>query len=795
MKYKKYIIYTVIIFGVLITGLIAFYTKNINFAGEFYVTSSDNDLVVVTTSPLGRQQIQENTFFGYFKEIKIFNTRNSVKITHDFLNHQETLPLIKHSTKICYVKPSGFTYIQKLKAFFIVSKRDILFVLLITLILLASGYIFYFTGKKLWKSREHIKAHFLSTSKAIVPFIKKYNYKIFIPVLISFIPGTCYLMFDPAVTTFMNTGRIPMILVTSFIVVIPIFLIVFHKPLKINLKFWLAFLVVFILYFFILFPDIYIYGNYFRDDISKFFVKAYENNLYQLLTTTNANYLNTYQSLIPYTILRIFGIRQYFPEALQIIVLLSISFIYASFNLRIFREVCKKDQLRFTISIVASVLAFSFGKTLFMFEVPFLAALLFWPVLFLNLDKIPKTILILLISFFTLFILSKPIFIVYTPLMLIILAFAIISKQKKLFWGMSVLMIAALLQFAVNYFQQDNMPVYNDPEGLGTTFISSFRQDNMSFPVIIEYGLYFFIRSVVRLIFPFIHEPCYGNVFINIIAFLLIVFINVWLFVRYFKNRHKENLFMISGSIIALITCFLLVKTISLRHLQTEQGNILNFDIFQLLQSEYLPKPHRYLILSYFPLATVFIYFIIVNIKRFGRIPETGLIILFCMYFMFSGIKPFHYEISSFIKPKNSIWRQYSDLIFLHPDKYYIPYYRYPRQPECIKHGIDRITDVETSENGIINLDSLPYDTRKWKIIQLVTEYEDEKSAKIFGVEAITKENDTLFQRPFRPVSPEYRFIIFRFDELYNLKMIRFVDKNNKTLNLQKTIRLVGTYE
>jgi len=774
---------------------LTFYSKNINFAGEFKIISNDTDIAVLATTPLGRQQILDNNFYGYFKEIIVSNTRNPVKITQDFLDHKETLTLIKHNTKISYVKPSGFTYIQKLKAFFIVSKRDILLVLIFTIILGASASIVFIVGKSFYRSRQHIKNQFLLKCKAAPSFIKKYNYKIVIPVFISFIPGAIYLIFDPAVTTFMNTGWISLALVSSLILVIPFFLVVFHKPLKINLNFWLTFLIIFILYFFILFPEIYIYGNYFRDDISKFFVKAYDANLYQLLTTTNANYLNTYQSIIPFIILKIFAIRQYFPEIMQITVLLSIAFIYASFNLKIFREVCNNDRLRFAISIAASFTVFIFGRTLLMYEVPFLTALLFWPVLFVKMDNLSRITWGIVVLFFIVFILSKPIFVVYTPLMFIILAYAIFSKQKKLFWGMLVLLIAILLQFAVNYFNNENILNYSNPDGLGTNVNSSFRQDDTALLAIIEFGFYVFIRSVVRLFFPYVHEPGFSNIYINILAFIIIILVNAWFLIQYKKSKRKENLFVISGSVIALIVCILFVKTVSLRHLESSQGCIINFDFFQLLQSEYLPNPHRYLILAYFPLAVFFIYFIIINIKKLFRISELWFILLFCIYFLANGFMPFYKHISKDKKPTHSLWRQYSDLIFLHPDMYYIPYYGYPVQSESIRHGIDRITDVNTSLDGAIYLDSLPYDTQKWEIIQLITEYQEETSDKIYGIKAVTRQNNTLFLKPFNPVNAEYRFVIFRFDELTRLKEIKFVDKQNKPVKLSETIRLVGKYE
>jgi hypothetical protein len=795
IKYKRHIIITIFIFGILTTILFAFYSKNIHFAGVFNIKTTDTALNVITTTPLGRQQIQANSFYGYFKEIKISSTKSAFEITQDFLNHKEILPVIKSNSKFGYVKSSGFTFIQKLKAFFIISKRDILLVLLLIIMMAVSSYIVFFIGRFLYRSRRHIINQFLLKCKNVLSFLKKYNYKIVIPIFISFIPGTIYLIFDPALTTFMNINRIPLILLSSLIFVVPFFLVVFHNPLKINLNFWLTFLIIFILYFLVFFPEIYIYGNYFRDDISKFFVKAYENNLYQLLSTTDANYLNTYQSLIPFILLKILGIKQYFPEIMQITVLFSIAFIYASFNLKIFREVCNNDRLRLAISIAASFIVLLFGRTLFMFEVPFLAALLFWPVLFLKMDKLSNITFGILILFFILFILSKPIFVVYIPLILIIIVYAKFSKQKKLFLGMLVLMMVILLQFAVNYFNQRITISPVIPDGLGTNVINAFRQNDMSFSVMIEYSLYVFIRSIVRLIFPYIQEPCFGNIFINLTAFLLIVFVNAWFFIRYLKSKRIENLFMVSGSVIALIVCFLFVKTISLRYLQAEQGNILNFNFFQLLQSDYLPPPHRYLILAYFPLATVFIYFIIINLKRYNKISEKWLVILLCIYFSFSSFKPFYYYISSIKKPKNSIWRQYSKLIFLHPDMYYIPYYGYPAQSESIRHGIDRITDVKTSKDGTIYMDSLQYDTKKWEIIQLITEYHEETSAKITGVKAVTRQNDTLFLKPFYPVSPEYRFIIFRFDELIRLKEIKFLDKQNNPVYLSETIRLVGKYE
>jgi hypothetical protein len=370
-----------------------------------------------------------------------------------------------------------------------------------------------------------------------------------------------------------------------------------------------------------------------------------------------------------------------------------------------------------------------------------------------------------------------------------------ISNQRIMPWVILIWIISILIQFFLSYLSNDNLVVQSHPDGLGTSFASAFRGDEMHLPSIVVYGLYVFVRIIVRLIFPYLHEYGIGNAILNIIAVFLIVYVNLWLIFRYKRNRRKDSLFLLSGNIIALLSCMVFVKTVSLKFLITGTDNIINLNFSQLLQSDYLPLPHRYLVLANIPLVIMFIYFFIITIKKHCKVSETLLILIFCFYILFTSFLPIYDRLNPNKKPQYSLWRQYSNLIFSFPDKYYIPYYGYPIQNECIKHSINRITDVNISSKGEILFDKLPYDTKKWEIIQLIIEYKQKTTSEIYGIKAITVEQDTIFLTPNNPVNADYRFIIFRFKDFVSLKEIIFVNKANNPINFSEKIRLIGKYE
>jgi len=840
LKNKKYIEYSAItIAGVLILALflISVYSQKINFAGSFKVTDPfKTGNKIHLTTPLNHNYTNNSSCFsGYFKELKVESLPDQPKVIQTFMGKEINLRFKKQNDSLYVALPVLTNYSQKLSAFFIINRNMIyiigrscmlmLFFILIVYFLilkmignsefLKNSIILFYRKSVNCIYRNRIKGNHLNSLRfffrfhikniikhkvcsffqPLRDFIVKFHLRIFIPCFLAILPGGIYILFDPNVINFLNISIWQGLLWSMVIFYIPVFLICFGKPLKLNVYFWVSFILIFILYYFVFFPGRYIYGDYFRDDISKFFVKAYQYHFYQMITMPDSNYMNVFQNLMAYIILKVLSIRNYFPEALQFSTLLSITFLYTSFNLRIFKTLCDNDLYRFIIGIAASVLVLFFDQIQFLFDVPFLAALVFWPVLFLNYQKIPKIKAIVLTCIFVIFIFSKPIFTVYLLILIMMLLISKMNRQKPYIHLSLIFITAILIHLVINYISTKNSIIVQPLQGdLGTHYMSSFRVEGIAFWKALIYGLYIFIRAGVGMFFSFSVTPSWVNIIINILFFITMIIVNSWLVIKWIAQKQKIHLFLISGTILAFLSCVLFVKTVSVHVFIIESENVLNYSFIQALRSNYIPPVHRYLILVYFPVLVVIAYFIINKVRKI-LVLSGNLTMIFFISLLVLRIGVFfsnnHVKVLS---PTKSLWRQYSALIFNYPDNYYMPYYGYPLESECIKNGLERIIDVNTSENGVIYFDSLKYNTELWQVIQVITEYDQKVSDDIYGMECVTGDHKKQFFRPLYPLDSNHRFVVFRFADFMKLKEMKFVDINKNALFLRQPFRLIGKY-
>lgn len=790
---KKYRLIGLVISSVILI-FIGFYSLNINFVGTIDVVDIDAENVKIhVVTPLNRSKTIRNlSYDGYFSDIKIESPNTPQCVTQTFLGNKTPLEFNKIADHLYQINPPKLSYFQKLSGFFVISKHVIFQLILTVLIFILFSFLSIYFVKLVFKKRKEIKEKMIAFYKAILQFIRIQNYKILMPAFIAILPGGVYALSDPYLFDFLNLSFIQILFASLIVFYTPIFFIFFRKIFNSNLYFWISFLLVFISFYFLFFSNFYIYGQYFRDDISKFFVKAYQNNFINQFFTPDANYLNLFQNLISFVVLKVFRFKYYFPEVLQLIVLVTIVLIYSSFNLKIFREIMKNDFNRFLISVLSPFLFVLLTETIALYHIPFIAALIFLPVLFLDFEKLAPIIQVSIIFIFSIFILSKPIFIVYLLFIVLKVIHAFYRKNWKTFFGFGILLVAIFIQFGVSYSFYD-MPFVAADGPLGTRYDNSYRQDHVSIIANFIYGLFIYIRVHIKLFFPYFTTITNANIFINIFTFLSMVFLNAWLLFRFIKNRTKTELLILSGNIIAFLSCLLFVKTVNIEELEENSLFILNYNFIEMLQSGYLPSSHRYLILVFAPVITSLGFFFFNRPKNkhvFTGSLSVGIVFLVIFYTV-SVLPNLTYKMT---KPKQSIWRQNADLIFNYRNEFYIPFYEYPIETECVNYGIDRITDVVVPENGIIHIDSLGFQTNNWQVIQLVTEFDSIMAPKIYAVKCETKNNEVFFYKSFNPINSSFRFIIFRFDKYINPKTITFVNKELKPIKLVKPIRLIGKY-
>lgn len=662
-------------------------------------------------------------------------------------------------------------------------------------------WLVFLQTKKKSINKEKLKS--LLTSVFI--FIKRTNIKLLIPAAVGVIPAWIYLIFDENVLKFLDISYVEFLCFYGILMFPFFFSIVFADTLKLNRLFWTAFLLIFVVNYFFIYPDVYIYGDNFRDDLSKFFVKAHQENFLECLFTPNSGYLNVIQSLICFILLKVLGIKQYFPEILQITTLLVFSLLIASFNLKIFRHILPNKWIWFILSLLIGLTNLLIPKMLWLFDLAFLATMLFWLLLF-SINKLTRSGFVLFLIIFVIFILSKPVYVVFSPLLLFIFLEGVIKKNQRYIICSILFMLAILSQVVVQIANPISQIAVNPGNGLGTEYFSSFRQDEMSLLTSAVLGIFVYLRLFYTLWIPYLPAG-WPQIVANLLLGGFILFLNISFIVRYLRKKRMLDFFILCGNLLALFSSALFIKTAPIKFITHGNELLTEMSFSDLIQSAYVVPEHRYLILAFLPVILSLIYFLIMLQKkyfsRYHFVVMTGLIILLVINRLvvvnnISGInqmvkiKP-HYK--SMARPTVSLWRQQSSLIFDYREGYYIPYYGYPTQSECIKYGIDRITDVSVPAHGTVYLDSLPYDTRQWKIIQIITESDAAFASKISLVKGKTVYNETVSACPFYAVDSMHRFIIFRFNNFHNLKEINFADTNNNIIIPANMVRLIGTYE
>lgn len=804
-----------------------YYLTHVSFGTDVRIfLLRENKIEIKTVSPTGGIIILDydsinNCYCNqgrFYKGILISGDTSDLNIRLEIrgsIIHIGSDELVKETDGCLYINKHlypRYTLFEKLKDLkkidfhkqFYFRISQIIAVLLKYLILIGFCGLFVWLILFIIKKFKTIKYRTCEYFSRITYFIRKNKLKLLLPFIFSIIPGLIFLLFDPDVLGFLSFSLWEFVLITGALFFPFSFAIYFSGSLKLNRWFWISFASIFIVTYFILFPNIYIYGAGYRDDISKFFVKAFQYNFFDDLFVPNSGYLAVFQSIVPFFILKVLGIRQYLPEAIQFVSLIFSSLIFASFNLKTFRTILPDDRKRFLISLILGLAKLALPVMLFMYEIPFIAAILFWLILF-RMESFSTKGFVFCVLTFVIFIFSKPIFFIFMPILFVILILGLVRKEKKYIVSSMVWLIAILIQILV--YRENPVNTVNEYSAyaLGTNYISDFRTDSISLLNNLIIGVYINVRMLFTLLIPYLVEG-WRQAVANSLLFALMIFMNIYLLFRYVKYRKQLDLILITGNVLAFISSLLFVRTVSVQYLAIDTKTLLQMNFGELLQSDYVLPYHRYLVLGFLPVALSLVYVVFVLSKPFLK-KYSMLVIFFLLFFMIINrwlsfkseldktITDTRFQAVFSVIPAQSVWRQNSNLIFDYPNAYYIPYYGYPQQPECIRNGIDRITDVKIPDHGSIFLDSLPYDTRNWEIIELITEFDPAVNGKLAGALAHTRENDSVFVRPYNPVDSDHRFIIFRFDSLMKLKEIKFVDKDNNKLILSNNIRLVGKYE
>lgn len=650
---------------------------------------------------------------------------------------------------------------------------------------------------KYWKrDMLRIKTFMIQSFK----FIKTEWVKIILLFIISIIFPLLYLLFDKNVIDFLYCTTNEYLLVFGSVIFPLIFMAFYAKKFKLNQFYWISLLVIFILLVFVLKPLIFIYGFGFRDDISKFFVKAHTQNLLKCFFTPDSGYLNVLQNVISYFLLKILGFKHYFPEALQISVAFCFATLFASFNLKSLRVFIRSDLYRFFISLLFAFSPFVFTSSNYLFEIPFVAVAFMFMFYFSyfqkQIDKNNKSLAFLIFVSIIMF-LSKPIFVILIPILIALIIYQYFINKNIVLTRAFVFIVLVLSIQMIVVLSPSNQIQGSALSDLGTNYESAFIVDSPSFFNLLPAAIVLFIRHFVKLFGLAYVDNNYFNLIINTLSFL---FIAALIFHYLYKIYKRKDIFIssfcISALVISFMTVILFVNVVNPANIDANNRSFLSMTFYNMISQPVLPKYHRYLMLSSFANFIVLLIFVFEIIEKFffsmkiRNILKMSFLLIISFIPLTNLIK--YYNNANSIYEKNSYWRNYNSLIFDNPKAYYIPYNGFPEQKHCVKFRTDKIIDIEKFNGNIINISELYPRTNTWQIIQLILLNDDTNNYPV--VEALTTQKTIVRAKLVNGKTQQMKSLVYQFDDFYKFEkiFITFTVPEKKYCGL---VRIIGLYE
>ncbi len=825
MKNGKKKIFLILFIGILVSISVIFtiYFYNVNICESVAISVNDDKTEVYAISPTGGRIEFVRLLPGSTYQVENRYLRDICIIPADFNNFEAELCVGDKSVKIDKSSLSaGKDNIYKinrnvfpdagivrkisllsgnvqpglLKYHFDKSK-DLIFYFFAFLI---AAYLIFVSIKYLKNNFKKHVAQFVKLVKNAVDFIKISWLKIIILFFISAVFPLLYFIYDNGIAGFLSLSITEYLLISGALIFPLAFMAYFSKSFKLNTLFWYAFFIIFILLVFVIKPSSFLYGFGFRDDVSKFFVKANGQNFLQCIFTPDSGYLNFFQNLVAFVILRILGFRQYFPEALQLTVAFTFSALFASFNLKSLRVFINNDIYRFFISLIFAISPFVFPASTYLFEVPFVAAaflLLFYFVYFHNDTKPGKYGLYLLILSSVIMFLSKPVFIVIMPVLAALVIYHFfVKKNIVLTKSFAFLMLVFMIQMAVVFLFKDQVRIIPYSE-LGTNYEPAFFSDDTGFFKLLPAGIFMFFRQFVKLSGLGFIQPGWSNLILNGIS---VLFVGA-LFLHYLYKvlKKKEifiSLFCLTLLVVSGMSVLLFVNSVNPAKLVLNNPDFVNMSFYDMMRYPALLSPHRYLMLSSFANFMILIIFVSEIAEKYFRSPVIIRLIKISFVLFLAGAQYLITGNINKIKIRNyekiSYWRTYNHLIFSNPDLYYIPYNGFPEEKNCVKSGIDKIIDLKNLKEGTITVPELYPSAENWEIVQLILENNGKDYYPVVTGE--TAEKRVINASLVNGESQHTKALVYRFDNFYKFEKIN-IHYSVAGAEYHGLVRIVGKYE
>ncbi len=777
-----------------------FYLSNSNFADEIII--HDSRLKIYAESPLGKRiefietddklilqkrfvrnlflEDQRNDILHFKAEINgktfIVNS-NNIENQKIILNNYTPPGFFYKLTKLITNQTFNLLF-HNLKVFF-GKYSSIIILTLFAILMFFLTYTIYLRRKQIYhliiRKLKHLKFYFKTKWKNFLVIS-------FISCLIPFIFSIIF----PEVLLYQSLNRIEYVLVYGSLVLVFLFAAYFNKYIgnPNTFRFFLAAGIIFSGLLFIFKPGVFQFGELFRDDISKFYVKTLNYNYLEAITTTDSGYLNFIPTNIGFIISKILGFEFYVPEAFQIFTLILYALSFANLSLPIFRFYVKDDKTRLFFAVVLSFFPAIFSFDFVLYNLSFVVfALMFLWIFIPNTDKENYKYKILLpILLFMPAVLSKPIFVILLPFTLYGI-FKYRNKDIKLFYIFLGLSTAILIQFVVTKLNYQDLINLTSLE-YGTRYNSAFLSNEKNIFISLFESLFVFFYEV----FYFFGSPLIVKLLPATVIYLLSGVFLFFLMKFIFKLLKKSitasyGIFFLGALLTIFATSFIYCNN-------TESSQIFpQSSVFIKIVVE----NHRYLVPAKVSVFFVLLMLLQLYFRKKNTLKSKQnqinyiLISFFCL--IFGSFAAFSNSILNTPRYSKSYWREFYPLIQKNPQSFYIPYINFPKETECIKNNLDRITDIKTAANSTIEINNILQKLSDYKIKYLIFNDAPQK----ISIYALTSTNNKKIKAiRYNYATQNIKAEIFYFP--ISLKIDKLVLSSQST-NEIFTIRLVGTYE
>ncbi len=287
-------------------------------------------------------------------------------------------------------------------------------------------------------------------------------------------------------------------------------------------------------------PSLVTSAEFYAETMTIFFKEATQSSFWEILTYVEADYLITFQLLVSFVLVRVFGVIEYFPGIVNFIFLLFVAFSVSLINLRAFRVLIASDYLRFMIGI-------SIGLTPYLEVYQLLHAnlfgfLIFLLFIFVDKDQFNRWLFYSLIFLMFMVGIARPNMVAFLPVYMILLGMAIKSNRIRdiIFYGAGSASLSlqayAMIMGQLFWSSQRHTGIYTEITGI----------DNFISPIFIT--IVYYLRTLLAVVF----KEVSGRYVMMALIFILTALILTACYYLYRKKRFIILYYFCLSQILAL---------------------------------------------------------------------------------------------------------------------------------------------------------------------------------------------------------------------------------------------------